>query len=163
MPALAALSRQAIRTHQPGEVRKYPEAATQTFVVGDFLTINSSGQISIAATAGNVLENAGDVLVGTAVEDASGTTNNLIQVATIAENTVYELPSDAATALTDIGVTCALLNETTGGWMADIGDVDAGVLTCIDITRFYDGDIQAVGVTRGSLMMKPIRSEVLSG
>ena len=162
MPALADLTRQAIRTHQPGEVRPYPEAAGQTFVAGDFVTIDSSGLISIAATAGNVLQNTGDNLVGVAVEKASGTTNNLIQVATIGPETVYDLPSDAATALTDVGVQCTLRNDTDGGWMADIGDTGNPVLRCIDVSRFYDGDKQAVGVSRGALMMKPIPSEVIS-
>lgn len=162
MPALADLSKQALRTHKAGEVRPYPEAASQTFVAGDKLTINDGGQVSLAAASGAVLENTGDNLVGVAVEDASGTTNNLVQVETIGPSTVWVLPSDAATALTDVGVQCSLRNDATGGWMADIGDIDAPVLRCIDIARWYDGDVQAVGETRGALLMQIIGSERLT-
>jgi hypothetical protein len=82
--------------HTSREVDHYPEAAGQSFKVGDLLTL-ASGQI--AASAGGAATN---LLI--AASDATGTTNNLTACYRLDEDSRIELNLVGTLAATDVGV-----------------------------------------------------------
>lgn len=97
------------------------EAATQSFKAGDLLIIDSSGLVAIAATAGNTVANSVKV-IGVALEDASGTTNNPVRVGLISERSrgfmpvMHATPASAVTAYTNNDETFVLKNDADFGW-----------------------------------------------
>lgn len=157
---LAGLTNQAIRVHGNTYTRSFPEAASQSFNAGDFVGVNSSGQVAIAATAGNTLDSTGIRLIGRAKEKASGTTNNYVQVEVATGDTYYDLPAyhatpaSAVTAETSVDVQCVLINETTGGWMADFATTSNPVLQIVGIPKSYDGNALTVGGLYNSFKVK---------
>ena len=148
---LAGLTDQAIKVRGNSLTMRFPEAASQTFVVGDFVLINSGGQVAIAATAGNSLDSTGSNLIGRAREAASGTTNTLIECEVCTADTEYLLPAyhatpaSAVSAYTNNDTVCTLINETTGGWMVDIGTTSNGILPIMEVAKSYDGQVLTVG------------------
>lgn len=162
---LAGLTRQALRISGKTYSRKYPEAASQSFVAGDFVTVNSSGQVAIAATAGNALASTGDRLIGVANEAASGTTNNYVEIEVFTEDTRFTLPvyhatpASAVTAETTVDSECVLHNETTGGWVADIGTTSNPVLHCVGQCNSYDGNKLTIGGQYNPMRWKVIGLE----
>jgi hypothetical protein len=78
-----------------------PEAATQTFIKGDFLTIDSNGRVQQAVAAGSRLgATSGAItnrIVGRAEVNASGTTGRFVSVMIAEPGTEFLLPVDHAT------------------------------------------------------------------
>lgn len=148
---LAGLTRQAIKVHGDTLTASFPEAPSQTFQVNDFVIINSSGQVAIAATAGNSLDSTGSNLIGRAREKASGTTNTLIECEVMIDGTEYDIPAyhatpaSAVTAYTNVDTVCTLINETTGGWMVDIGTTINGICAIAGTPKSYDGQALTIG------------------
>jgi hypothetical protein len=111
-----------------------PEAATQTFVKGDLLTL-SSGKAAIAVAA-NATHTSADLesglVIGTAVADASGVTNTPVAIELITDNTLIRLPvihgtpASAVTAVAQLGVGYDIGHWTDGssvtGWGYMIDD-----------------------------------------
>lgn len=164
---LAGLTRQAIRVSGKTYTRKFPEAASQSFTQGDFVAIDSAGRVTIAATAGNTLASTGNRLIGRAMEPASGTTDHYVDVEVFTEDTRITLPvyhatpASAVTAETTVDTECVLINETTGGWMADIGTTSNPILHAIGIAKSYDGNKMDVGDAYGPMVWKVITLERL--
>lgn len=148
---LAGLTRQAIKRRGKYKIASFPEAATQTFVVGDFVGIDSDGRVAIAVAAGSGLDSTGVNVIGRARQAASGTTDTMIECEVATEETEYALPTyhatpaSAVTAQTNKDILCVLHNETTGGWMADIGTTSNGILNVKEPALTYDGRPLVVG------------------
>lgn len=124
MATLQRLSPAGIQNWNEALVRSFPEAATQTFKVGDLVTL-SSGKIQAPVAAGNNL-GANDDPVGMALEDATGTTNTMLRVYVFALPTIIRLqvyhgtPASAITAYTQIGTSYELRYHTGAIWCVDI-------------------------------------------
>ena len=160
------LSTQAIRTSGRTYVREFPEDATQSFKAGDIVAIDSDGQVTIAATAGNNLASTGNRIIGQALEDASGTTNNLVQCEVWTVDTRIDLPKysatagTAATAYTDVDTQCTLKNDSTYGWVLDFDTTSNPVAHIVGIPKSYDGKKMTVGGQYNPLRCKIIGLEL---
>lgn len=109
--------------------RPYTEAASQTFVAGDLVTL-SSGKVAIAKAAGNTMV-AADKILGRAASDASGTTDAAIDVHVFLPGHTERLPvyhgtaASAVTAITDVGTAYGLRNDATQGWCIALDETGA--------------------------------------
>lgn len=123
-----------------GNVREFPEAASQSFKAGDPVDL-VSGKLTLAVAAGNNF-GAGDDIVGVALEDASGTTNTRIKVYVFNANTILRLPvyhstaASAITAYTQIGTSYEIRFHT-------------GSILCVDIENTTNAKGKVIGINEG--------------
>lgn len=136
-------------------IKKWPEAASQSFKAGDVLLLNSDGRVAIAATAGNSVA-ANVILLGVAMQDATGTTDTLLDVAEFTAGMQLRLPVYHSTPASAVTARTDLLDDPAGnppyrlfdlrnnsastGWMVDIeaAQNDAStVMKCEEIDRQY--------------------------
>jgi len=150
------------RSSAPIQYREFPEAASQSFKKGMWVTLNSSGQVAIFAAADANLASTGDVLVGIAQENASGTTNTMITVALfdgVMEAIVpvfHSTPASAVTAETLRGEIFVARN-VGGVPFVNIETTTNPVLTITDLMRD-----EAVGSAYGFVAVRPIAAERLT-
>jgi hypothetical protein len=134
----------------PGEVRYFPEAASQSFKKGEFVYVGSDGRVAVCSS-----DAAG--IAGMALQDATGTTNTAIAICLAKRGQQFTLHvtnvgSSTTTANTDVGKKYGLYVAS------NIHYVDKGDTTN---KRFIVDDIapeDAVGDTNGRLIV-----EVLEG
>lgn len=99
-------------------IQDFYEAASQTFKAGDPVDV-TSGKVTIVVAYGNTL-GANDDIMGFALEDASGTTDNKIRVLLITKPTLVRLPvmhataASAITAVTQVGTAYELTLDANG-------------------------------------------------
>jgi hypothetical protein len=99
--------------YQYGSVYEYPEAAAQTFKKKDFVN-TASGQVKLAVDteSGNF---------GLALEDASGTTDALVEILLINSSMIFSGTLSAAGAATatvqatHVGLQCSWIKSTVTG------------------------------------------------
>lgn len=145
------LSKQAIRVAGRTYRREFPEDATQTFVAGDILGIDSAGQCTILVAAGSTIDNTGIRILGQALEAASGTENTLIAVEVWTNDTYITMPKyhstagSAATAYTDVDAQCNIRNDSSYGWVWDFETASNPVGHITGIASSYDGKTMTVG------------------
>lgn len=107
-----------VKTGKPSSgpfVRRYPEKATQSFVKGDPVILDTAGRVGAAADTGSVF--------GVALEDASGTTDTLIRVLIVGHEDVFRASASAAGATrtvtrSDVGLRCSYIKSTISGQTA---------------------------------------------
>ena len=98
------------------QMGEYPEAASQTFKMGDLVEL-VSGKVTQIVAAGNTAGSS-DKVLGMAMRDASGTTDTAIPVVVANDATLFLLPvwhttpGSAVTAVTDVGTAYALGHRT---------------------------------------------------
>lgn len=107
----------------PVESLRGVEAASQTFVKGDFLTL-SSGKLAIAVAASGTYTS-GDLesatIIGTADADATGVTDTPLTYTPLTDNTLHLLPilhgtpASAVSAVAQLGVGYDLGHYTLNG------------------------------------------------
>ena len=127
-------------------VIRYPEAAAQTFVKGDPVVLNVSGQVLLAVDTGNIH--------GIADEDASGTTDNRVKVIVINPDTdVYVASQSNAgaeqnSAQTQVGLQCSFIKSTVTGQTtktvldtADVGNLNCEILELKDPAGTPNGEV----------------------
>lgn len=138
----AAQSKALYRWQGLGKTETAGEAASQTFVVGDLLKIDTSGQLAIAATGGNTVTSS-VILAGIALEPATGTTGNFVKYGVITDQFRLRVPvyhgtaASAVTAETLISETYVIRNDNTQGWCIDISTSSNGVGVITGIDRGY--------------------------
>ena len=112
----------------------YPEAAAQSFKRGDPVKLNTSGQVLIAVDTEGSL--------GIAKEDASGTTNNVVQVILHDFKDLYSASGSAAGATrtvtqSDVGLRCSYIKSTVTGetdkTVIDVSDTQSDVLVIVGV------------------------------
>lgn len=137
------------------QVMEFPEAATQSFTVHDICTITTSGTINQTISAGSDLASTGiERGIVIPLENATGTTGNMIQCAVLNDDTRFLLPvehgtdSSAVTAATQRGATFCLTNSTAtpAGWAVAIDNTTNPICRVVDIDRS-----EAVGAQYGYL------------
>lgn len=137
------------------QIRYYPEAASQTFKVGDWLYL-VSGKLTIAAAAGNDVGNI--KLLGRAAAPATGVTDTYLPVEIADENAIFSLPmyhgtaGSAVTAVTDIGTDLPLRNQG-GVWCVNKqNDGTNDRISVIEIDRSLYPVGEQYGVVLGKLL-----------
>ena len=128
-------------TRGPQHIDKFPVAASQTFVKGDFLTFNGSGQLQLAVAAGSNV-GSGALIVGQANENALDDYGNLKQsvgVIIAQPGTQFKLPlynatpSSAVFNTNELGVKYELHNLSSGGFAVDNGSTTNVAVTIVGI------------------------------
>ena len=131
-------------TRGPQHIDKFPVASGSTFVKGDFLTLNGSGQLQIAVAAGSNV-GSGALIVGMANENAlddSGALRNSVGVIIAQPGTQWKLPIYNATPASAvfntnmIGAKYELHNNTGGGFSVDNGSRLSGLAPGDDWCRY---------------------------
>lgn len=164
MPALASifLSMCGLRSSVPVQYREYPEQASQSFKKGQWVTVNSAGQIAIFAADGANLASTGDKLVGIAQENATGTQGTLITVALFDGNLEALIPVYSATPASAITAQ-TLVDETYV--VRNVGGVPMVMLDTTTNPTIIVTDIlrdEAVGSAYGFVAVRPIAAERLT-
>lgn len=122
----------------------FPEAASQTFVKGDWVYL-ASGKLTICAAAGN---DVGAIsILGRAAADATGVTDTMLPVEVADDNSewlfpvYHSTPASAVRAVTDVGATWPLRNHTGNIWCLNKennGTNDAFVVKSLDYATYPD-------------------------
>ena len=153
MPALADFGPLAVRGKEI--TRQQREKASQTFKAGSIVMM-TSGLVELAAAAGNPVA-ASKVLCGIALQDASGTTDALIQILMFHDGMEVLLPvldsstvASSITSKTDVDVWYELFNETTGGWMVDISETTDNYVKATEIILGFMGEDTPIGTLHGA-------------
>lgn len=99
-------------------VGTFGEAASQSFVKDEFVKLSSGLVARIVATSTELAS--GDKILGRALEAASGTTSDPVQVLLATNGILYELPASAdtstqATAVAQLGTSYGLIHLATAG------------------------------------------------
>ena len=141
-------------------IRRYPEAAAQTFVKGDPLKLDTAGRILLAIdTEGNTVPSLNTTgFLGIADADASGTTDALVKVVIITPDDLLAVSASAAGATrtvirTDVGLKCSWIKSTVSG------QTTKSVLDTSDVTStrlFFEiiDNLDAVGVVNGRYLAR---------
>lgn len=138
----------------------YPEAASQSFNAGDFVTL-ASGAITLAtATAGATSTSLAGIVLGMALAPATGTTGNLIPVALAAPGVQFSLPVCSGTASstsvsTSVGSAYDLAKPTLGGvatFAVNLASaVNASAAATTSCVSVIDYDRSSLGQANGRL------------
>lgn len=119
----------------------FTEAASQSFAAYELVTL-SSGKVAIAKAAGNTLTT-GDLILGRALSDASGVTDNPIQVDVWLPGHSERLPvyhataASAITAVADNGSSFGIRNDATQGICLALDEVTATKAKQITVSGDY--------------------------
>lgn len=152
---MATLTYQIPRRKGNWGVQYFPEAASQSFKAGDVLSISTSGTVSIASASGTDYDTDADDFVGIAAEDASGTTNNYVQVHIPEDNSACALfPLEHATATSAVTAESLVgdtyvLSHNSGIWAVAIDNSTKPIVKIVDIASDY-----AVGEQHGTVWVK---------
>jgi hypothetical protein len=104
------------------EVRSYPEAASQSFALGDLVYLNA-GKVTIGTDSTKY--------IGVALKAASTTTDTEIPVQLIKPGSVWVAEFDTTSAVAYVGVDYGL-NFTSGSMGVDQGDESTTHVTVVD-------------------------------
>lgn len=141
MPALA---KKFPDTRGNWKVVTLEEAATQSFVAGDILKIDSAGQVSLGAAAGNDMTSSGTTVGGIALADASGVTGASIQVlvpkdlsAELSLPVSHGTPASAVTNKNQVSDTYVLTNDANSVWSVAIDTTSNPIVTVMAVDSTY--------------------------
>lgn len=137
----------------PLRVVEFPEAASQTFKMFEFVEFNADGQLVINSTDDTQT-------LGIAYADASGTTNAMCPVLLAQNGTIFEMTLsatvDPTVALTDLGLKVGLLVANARSY-AEFEETSADFLTIVGFRLDYDAAINIAGddYVRGIVTVLP--------
>lgn len=142
MPATTDITRAGMKTRGRPKIRRFREAASQTWVPGDLVAVDVNGHLVIAATGGNVyLTNATAKIVGRAINAAGNTTANTrwARVEVFCSGFEIGIPitnanNNAVTAHTlTNGQLLGVVNDNTYGWMVNVSQTTNGAFLITEI------------------------------
>ena len=144
---------------QYGAVQEYPEGAGQTFVKGDWLTLNTSGQVELSI----------DTETGIwamALADASGTTDALLDTIVLDESMWFTASQSNAgatqvTVQTQAGLRCSWIKSTITG-STTLTVVDTADTTTPDLEILALDPRDAVGLAEGRVIFRVISARILA-
>lgn len=130
----------------PGEIRYFPEAASQSFKKGEFVYLDANGKLNACASDASII-------AGMAMQDASGTENTAIAITLAKEGQKFTLH------VTNAGSSTTTANSQVGNKYglyvaSNIAYVDVGDTTN---KRFIVSDVapeDTVGDTNGRLIVE---------
>jgi hypothetical protein len=142
-----------------GLVTRGREKASQSFKRGDFLSTDTDGVVRIAVDTESGI-------YALALEDASGTTNNEVDILLLDGTqfftaSVSAAGAAAATAITNVGLRCSWIKSAVTGETAktviDTGDTTTPDLEVLDYDRR-----DTLGDTNGRLVVRVIPARILA-
>lgn len=141
------------------ETFKGAEAASQTFDRGDFVILDSDGNVATAIASGSDYVNTDPEVLGMALNDASGTSGTEIQVLRATDNVEFLLPvkSGNTTAKTQVGVGYELAHVGNGQYAVDVS-TDGTASPVVVITEICPE--YAAGETNGWVWVRFLDSEI---
>lgn len=150
----------AIYSSGPREVRTLKEAASQSFVAGQFVSFNANSQVQACASNDTAT-------IGIAQGDATGTTNADCDVLLSNEDTTFELTisgaSDPTFAVDDVTVKLAMLVANNRTY-ADVDDTDNDVFVVLGLKQVADGtNIVGDDYVRGYVKVLPAAFQLGDG
>jgi len=109
---------------------EYPEAASQSFKIGELVYLNTSGQVTVCAANAQVI-------LGLAVEDATGTTNTMIVVDILkpGEWVIANLYNDTAASAVCANTAFGDLAELATSSNKTVIDITATASACFRIVN----------------------------
>jgi hypothetical protein len=152
---------------QSATIRYFPEAATQTFKRGDFVTL-SSGKIAVAVayTTGDPVAS-GTQILGMVDADATGVTDTSLPVVIADDHTEFLInvfhptPASAVPAVAGNGVNYELFRDNLGGGHEAFGmDISETTDTKVTQVQIYQGkDGIETGVQYGRVWVKVMQAQ----
>lgn len=135
------------------------EAASQTFRYGDFLILDSDGNVATAIASGSDYLSTDPEVLGMALCNASGTSLTEIPVLLATHNVEFLLPvkSGNVTAKTQVGVGYELAHVGLGQYAVDVS-TDGTASPMVVVTRIAPEF--PVGETNGWVWVRFLDSEV---
>lgn len=134
-----------MRPYRKPRIQHWPEAASQTFILGDLLAFSTDSYGVVKAGADPTAD-----IVGVAAEAATGTTGNKVAVwlAGPENEFVAHIEDTGTIAATDIGAAFGVIEDTTNNiWRVDTTETGA---PCVIVTQYIDG----VGDTNGRVVFR---------
>lgn len=145
MPTISVGKGSIMRPYRKVRIEHFPEAATQSFLLGDVLAL------ATATDKGNQVALAGAdpaVIVGVAAEKASGTEGTMIPVRVADEEGEFQANVDATQVLDadDIGDAFGIVRDATNLiWRVDRTDVTATRVRIVKLLHLH-GDVNGAVV-----------------
>ncbi len=144
---------------QAGMVFQYPEDPSETFVKGDWVTIDTDGQVRLAIDTETGIW-------GLALEDASGTTDNLLDILVLDETMIFTASQSNAgatqvTVQTQVGLRCSWIKSTVTG-STTLTVVDTADTTTPDLEILGLDPRDPLGDNNGRVLVRVISARVLA-
>ena len=142
-----------------GKVFGLPEKASQTFVRGDWVKTDTNGQVSLAVDTESGL-------YGLAMADASGTTDDLVDILLVDATMLFVASQSNAgaaqvTVQTQVGLQCSWIKSTVTGETTKTV-VDTADTTTPDLEILYLDTRDAVGDSNGRVVFKILDSRLIA-
>lgn len=140
--------------YEAGSVYSYPEAASQSFKVGDPVKLNSSGQVLLGVDTESGI-------FGIAWEDASGTTDNEVLILVLNADMIFSVSQSnagaaQASAQSQVGLQCSWIKSTVSGETTkSVIDTADTTTPAFEIIGLDSRD--AVGDTNGRVLVRCIQ------
>lgn len=146
-----------LRPYRNCRKRNFLEAASQTFVRGDVLILETASDKGhqVKSAAADPTTDRG--LVGVAAEDASGVENTSISVYLFTPDSEFRVNGNTLLDNDQVGVQYGIIRDATNKiWQLDISETSAKVFTVLEL-------IDAHGDTNGLYVVRPVQTEPLYG
>jgi hypothetical protein len=145
--------------HIDGRIVKGREKASQSFKKGDFLSTDTNGVVRIAVDTESGI-------YALALEDASGTTNNEVDILLLDGTMLFSASvsaagAAAATAITNVGLRCSWIRSTVTG-ETNKNVIDTSDTTTPDLEIMMYDRRDPLGDTNGRLIFRVIESRILA-
>lgn len=144
---------------QYGAVIQYPEDPSETFVKGDWVKLDTDGQCLLAIDTESGLW-------GLALEDASGTTDNLLDILVV-DDTMWFTASQSnagatqVTVQTQVGLQCSWIKSTVAG-STTLTVVDTADTTTPDLEILGLDPRDPLGDNNGRVLFRIISSRIIA-
>ena len=138
------------RPYRNVRIEHFPEGASQTFAVGDFLILDTTADKGDRVVISGADPSSGTV-VGVALEAASGTAETLIPVAVLDEKGEFLIAALNALDRDDIGDEFGIVADATVKWKLDQTETTAKVLHILKMAPGYaHGDTGAKVIVKAA-------------
>lgn len=161
---MATLGVKAIQLYNPderqaGSVYQYPEDPSETFKVGDWVKLDTDGQVLLAIDTESGLW-------GLALAAASGTTDALVDILVVDDTMVFTASQSNAgatqiTVQTQAGLQCSWIKSTVTG-ETDKTVIDTADTTTPDLEILALDPRDPVGDNNGRLLFRIISSRIIA-
>jgi hypothetical protein len=146
-----------IKPYRNVRKRNFPEAASQTFVRGDVLILQTSADKGNQVKISGADPTTDRFLVGVAAEDASGVENTSLSVWLFAPDAEFSIYGNGTLDVDDISVRYGIVRDATNKvWQLDLTETSAIVFKILEL-------LDAAGDVNGRYIVQPVQSESLYG
>lgn len=146
-----------VRPYRNVRKRNFPEAASQTFVTGDVLILQTSSDKGNQVKISGADPTTDRFLVGVAAEPASGVENTSISVYLFSPDAEFVINGNGTLDVDDISVRYGIVRDGTNKvWQLDLTETSAIVFKILEL-------LDAAGDVNGRYIVQVVQSESLYG